>query len=94
MKGEDGTAYIVFVEIHQLVETQTGPDIKPRISSLFNIDLQHQAPGQSCSCAGFFFSLLRREDHSNDLIVHFLNQVSRLLDCDSTQHFKAQGYCC
>src|SRR5207245_9299059 len=29
--------------------------------------------------------LLRRGDHSNDLIVHFLNQVSRLLDCDSAQ---------
>ena len=29
--------------------------------------------------------LLRRDDHSNDLIVHFLNQVSRLLDCDSAQ---------
>src|SRR5439155_742673 len=32
--------------------------------------------------------LLRRGDHSNDLIVHFLNQVSRLLDCDSAQDSK------
>ena len=38
--------------------------------------------------------LLRRDDHSNDLIVHFLNQVSRLLDCDSAQDFKAEGYRC
>src|SRR6266550_839437 len=32
--------------------------------------------------------LLRRGDQSNDLIVHFLNQVSRLLDCDSAQDSK------
>src|SRR5438309_1035847 len=38
--------------------------------------------------------LLRRDDQSNDLIVHFLNQVSRLLDCDSAQDFKAEGYRC
>ena len=38
--------------------------------------------------------LLRRGDHSNDLIVHFLNQVSRLLDCDSAQDSKAEGYRC
>src|SRR5438067_301326 len=39
----------------------------------------------------FSFGLLRRDDHSNDLLVHFLNQVSRLLDCDSAQDFKAEG---
>src|SRR5437764_11885477 len=38
--------------------------------------------------------LLRSDDHSHDLIVHFLNQVSRLLDCDSAQDFKAEGCRC
>ena len=38
--------------------------------------------------------LFRRDDHSNDLIVHFFNEVSRLLDCDSAQDFKAEGYRC
>ncbi len=36
----------------------------------------------------------RRDDHSNDLIVHLLNQVSRLLNCDSAQHFKTDPYGC
>src|SRR5207244_10987438 len=38
--------------------------------------------------------LPRREGHSHDLVVHLVNEVSRLLDCDSAQDFKAEGYRC
>jgi hypothetical protein len=50
------------------------------------------ARGSGCvlPCANLF----GRDDHSNDLIVHLLDKVSRLLDCDSTQHLKTQPYRC
>jgi hypothetical protein len=37
-------------------------------------------------------ALFRCDDYADDLIVHFLNQVSRLFKCDSAQHIKAQDY--